>query len=274
MRLWGEELPEHVLSEAERAFLARFAALPRPQVERIWRELDAVWTEMGLDRAVSREGLALYYAHPVWLLNGVFVASDPTSLAHRRSIARWLVQRGVRHAADYGGGFGQLASALVEASDAIRVDVVEPFPSRAGRFRIASLPRIALRDRLAGPYDAVIAEDVLEHVEDPVALAAELAHAVSPGGHALFANAFYPFIRCHLPQTFHLRHTFAWVVSPLGLRFVQRVSGAAHALAFRRESGTPRLDAARARERVSRAIGPVINGLRSAASTVVRRTRA
>ncbi|TAK85443.1 MAG: class I SAM-dependent methyltransferase [Betaproteobacteria bacterium] len=272
MRLWGEELPEHVLSEAERSFLARFAAMPRPQVEQIWRELDVVWIEMGLGRSVSPDALARYYAHPVWLLNGVFVATDPISVAHRRAIARWLVERSVRRVADYGGGFGQLASAIVEASPAIEVDVVEPFPSQAGRFRIAGLPRVALVDRLAGPYDAVIAEDVLEHVEDPIALAAELARAVAPGGNALFANAFYPFIHCHLPQTFHLRHTFAWVVAPLGLRFVGRVTGAAHALAFRREPRAPDLGAARARERVSRAIGPWVNRLRGAASAVLRRT--
>jgi len=81
---------------------------------------------------------------------------------------------------------------------------------------------------------------------------------VHEGGIVVFANCFYPVIHCHLPSTFHLRHTFPIVMNALGLRYVGRVDGASHAQVFER---TGRLDLGRARraERISRILGPVLN---------------
>ena len=77
----------------------------------------------------------------------------------------------------------------------------------------------------------------------------------------IFANCFYPVIQCHLPKTFHLRHTFPYVMKALGLRFVGSVDGAAHALVFERAAPLSLSNARRA-ETASRLIGPLLNHTR------------
>jgi 2-polyprenyl-6-hydroxyphenyl methylase/3-demethylubiquinone-9 3-methyltransferase len=108
------------------------------------------------------------------------------------------------------------------------------------------------------PYDAVIAQDVLEHVEDPVRLAFDLATVACPGGLVIFANCFYPVIQCHLPSTFHLRHTFPYVMQFMGLEYLGRVPGAEHALAFRKRTQIV-MKVARMAERLSKVFGPLLN---------------
>src|SRR5690606_34326321 len=103
-------------------------------------------------------------------------------------------------------------------------------------------------------YDVVIAQDVLEHVEDPVLLASKLASAVRVGGTVLFANCFYPVIECHLPSTFHFRHTFRFVMRALGLSYVGSIRGAEHAKIFRRH-GSIELKKARYAEMASMKLG-------------------
>ena len=78
-------------------------------------------------------------------------------------------------------------------------------------------------------FDIVVAQDVLEHVEQPVDLAMEIAGAVRPGGTVALANHFEPVIACHLPRTFHLLHTFRFVMRAFGLRYQGVIEGADHA---------------------------------------------
>jgi 2-polyprenyl-6-hydroxyphenyl methylase/3-demethylubiquinone-9 3-methyltransferase len=111
-------------------------------------------------------------------------------------------------------------------------------------------------------YDAIVAQDVLEHVEDPVQLAHAIANGVSVGGYLIFANSFLPMIKCHLPATFHLRHTFSWVMKKMGLIYVGRIDGANHALVFRRVCEV-NLKSARHAEKISNRIGPILNSIRS-----------
>jgi hypothetical protein len=107
-------------------------------------------------------------------------------------------------------------------------------------------------------YDAIIAQDVLEHVEDPIRMASDIAGAVREGGKAVFANCFFPVIHSHLPSTFHLRHTFPLVMKALGLRYLGTVDGAAHAQVFER-AGQLNLARARRVEAFSRLFGPLLN---------------
>lgn len=259
MNLWGEDIPDALLSAEQAGYLSAFAARPRITLEEMWRQLDAVWIAMDLDRARTEQRMADYYAHPVWILNGIFAATDPASAGHRLAIAEWLSGGSALRIADFGGGGGQLARNVAQAVPEARVDIVEPHPSAISHYRTRDFPGIRWVGALEGTYDAVIAEDVLEHLEDPIAMVAALASAIREDGCAIFANCFYPVIRCHLPETFHLRHTFAWVVAPLGLEPVGAVPGATHARIFRRTAAEPRLDAARSRAALARLFAPILN---------------
>jgi 2-polyprenyl-6-hydroxyphenyl methylase/3-demethylubiquinone-9 3-methyltransferase len=262
INVWGVEISEAALSLRQIEYLE---TLPqkRPENPWVWEELDRVWDEFDLNNRLplSAQPINEFYTHPVWLMNGIFSAVDPVSLGHREAIAAWLSQHGTVRIADYGGGFGELALQIVRAVRNASVSIVEPYASSAASERIHEEPRISIvPDFDVDQYDAIIAQDVLEHVEDPISLAWRIASAVRHGGYAVFANCFYPLIKCHLPSGFHLRYTFRWVMTAMGLRYVGRVSGAQHAGVFER-IGPVDLRRARRAERLSQFIGPVLNGI-------------
>jgi 2-polyprenyl-6-hydroxyphenyl methylase/3-demethylubiquinone-9 3-methyltransferase len=258
--IWGYSMPQSWLSQDEARYLI---GLPQalPTVEWVWGEMDRVWQQFGLNNRTTpdHQPIGDFYKHPVWLMNGVFTALDPVSASHREAIARRLATSGAKFIADYGGGFGQLALAITRAVPGAKVSIIEPYPSRAGIEQLQSEPRIQFVSNIsAESYDAIVAQDVLEHVADPIRLAGEIAGGVRKGGIVIFANCFYPVIHCHLPSTFHLRHTFPIVMNALGLRYVGRVDGASHAQVFER-TGHLDLGSARGAERISRILGPVLN---------------
>lgn len=270
--VWGFLVPREWLSQAEVDYLS---ALPKnlPTVEWVWEEMDRVWAEYELDntRALKSQSIASFYSHPVWLMNGIFTSLDPASKAHRVAIAHFLTISGrAGTIADYGGGFGELARILVQTDPGVSVVIVEPYPSRVGVERLRNERRISFVSELAdAEYDAIIAQDVLEHVEDPVALASEIAGAVKVNGTVIFANCFYPFINCHLPSTFYLRHTFRWVAVALGLKYLGRVEGVEHAQVFER-TGKINLSRARTVGRICRPVGRMVNTVRQVLGRIKR----
>ena len=269
--VWNQRLSCEWLSPANTDYL-RSLPPTMPSVEWVWQEMDRVWQHYGLDNCspLREQAIPDFYAHPVWLMNGIFTQIDPTSVQHRIAIARRLAELAVKNIADYGGGFGVLAMTLAQTIPDATIVIIEPYPSLVGIQRLKDESRIRFATELdPSGYDAVVAQDVLEHVEDPVLLAHELASAVREDGLALFANCFYPVIQCHLPTTFHLRHTFNWVMQAMGLSHLGVVEGAEHAQIFRR-TGSLDLDKARRAERVSRILGPLLNVMREAASRITR----
>ena len=258
--LWGYSVPGVWLNQGETDYLM---SLPKalPTVEWVWEEMDRVWHRFGLLNSYPLAGqpISEFYRHPVWLMNGIFTAIDPISASQRDAIARYIGQRGAVSVADYGGGFGGLARAITRIVPYANVSIIEPYPSSVGLNSLRDESRIQfVTDLSAGGYDAIVAQDVLEHVEDPIRLACEIATAVRQGGVVIFANCFYPIIQCHLPSAFHLRHTFPMVMGALGLCYQGKVEGASHAQVFER---TGRLDiiCARRAERISRLLGSALN---------------
>ncbi len=98
--------------------------------------------------------------------------SPITRFFHGR-LWRRLRAAGLRRGArvlDYGCGRGLLVAELRRRGvDAVGYDAYDPV--------------FADRAVLTGRFDAVIAQDVIEHVADPVALLDELGQQVRPGGH-------------------------------------------------------------------------------------------
>jgi len=261
MRIWGVNIPEEVLDSDSCEYLRSLPAA-RPPLEWVWHEMDRVWTELGLRNALplSLNQIGEFYSRPVWVMNGLFTMVDPISATHRKSIAAYLASFECSVVADYGGGFGMLAREIVQQNASASVSIVEPYPSPLAKHLLIESSRIEFIPELSKSvqYDAVAAQDVLEHVEDPIGLAFELGNSVRFGGLIIFANCFYPVIQCHLPHTFYLRHTFRYVVQALGLQFLGRVPGAEHALAFRRV-GKMDINAGRRAELLFRVIGPILN---------------
>jgi 2-polyprenyl-6-hydroxyphenyl methylase/3-demethylubiquinone-9 3-methyltransferase len=139
------------------------------------------------------------------------------------------------------------------------ISIIEPYPSRVAIAISESWPNIAYERSLGSKkFDAIVAQDVLEHVEDPISLAYEIALSARENGKIIFANCFYPVIACHLPSTFHLRHSFHWVMRAMGLRYLGRVDGASHAQVFEKSSQLS-LSRARFAERLSMLLGPFLN---------------
>jgi 2-polyprenyl-6-hydroxyphenyl methylase/3-demethylubiquinone-9 3-methyltransferase len=245
LKIWGMSVPVSVLRTKDLEYLKNLPSV-LPTLEWVWSEMDRVWKELGLDnkKPLSGQPISEYYNHPVWLMNGFFTACDPLSVLHRVSIASYISTLKVSTAADYGGGFGELALQITKKCPNTVVSVIEPYPSQLGMERTKTEPRISYVPTLDIDYDVVIAQDVLEHVEDPVGLAHKINSSLRKGGLGIYANCFYPVIKCHLPANFFLRDAFPWVMMAMGMHFVGYVNDAPHALIFER-TGNLNLNLAR-----------------------------
>lgn len=236
INIWGYCVPAEALDASTKEYLN---ALPeeRPSVQWVWIEMDRVWDDIFSQvktHAESLESLRRYYSHPVWVMNGLFTATDQESIAHRNAIANCVAMLKPKYIIDYGGGFGILAQALAEKLPDARIQIFEPFASPLGRAAIEPFTNVSYSSELADIGDVLIAQDVLEHVENPMDLVIKMAQAVKPGGYLVFANCFWPVIRCHLQETFYLRYTFRFVMRGLGLNFIGVVPDASHAEVYRR----------------------------------------
>jgi 2-polyprenyl-6-hydroxyphenyl methylase/3-demethylubiquinone-9 3-methyltransferase len=97
-------------------------------------------------------------------------------------------------------------------------------------------------------------------VDDPAGLALDLVEAVRPDGCAIFANCFYPVIKCHLQRTFYLRYQFKRLMTHAGLEFVARIPRTEHAYIFQRRRPIDRQAFARANA-WAKVTGPTVNAL-------------
>ncbi len=230
-----------------------------PSLEQLWSVMDEPWRALHCDPNVMDARIGDYYAHPVWLLNGLFIEQHAVSLDHRRRFTDWAAALEPLRVADYGGGFGSLARMIGEACPDAQVEVIEPHPHPLAIARAAQTPNVRYSPELGEGYDVLIATDVFEHVPDPLALVAETAAALKPGGRYLIANCFHPVILCHLPQTFHFRQSWAQALAAMGLTPAEPV---VYGQAFVRR-GALDLQAARRIERWSQrlwAVSPYIPG--------------
>ena len=272
--IWGYRIPTDLLDAEAMRYLA---ALPKqkPTVRWVWQEMDRLWNEIAQlpeCKADIHKLFQAYYAHPVWLLNGFFTAVDPESIEHRKAIAKRAAACAPSRVVDYGGGFGELARALASLMPEAKIEILEPFPSTVGRAAVKELANVEFAAEFGEPCDVMIAQDVLEHVERPTELAIRMAQAVKPGGYLIFANCFWPVIKCHLPQTFYLRRHFRFVMRGLGLEFIGTVEGAGHAEVYRRPLVLD-LDTCHRHDRLAKLFGTPLSMLEDAARHLLRRIR-
>ncbi|MBD2230088.1 class I SAM-dependent methyltransferase [Phormidium tenue] len=208
-------------------------------LQALWHIMDQIWDEMQCDnKAPDIAKLKSYYQHPVWLLNGLFIENHDVSLKCRAAISDWIVQEKRTKILDFGGGFGTLARMIAEKSANAVIDIYEPFPAQAALKSCQGYSNIAFVNQLESEYQCLVSTDILEHVPDPLSLLAKMISLVEVNGYLIIANHFYPSIKCHLPETFHLRFSFNHLATAMGLKMVDYCHGS-HATIYLKTSTQP-----------------------------------
>jgi 2-polyprenyl-3-methyl-5-hydroxy-6-metoxy-1,4-benzoquinol methylase len=195
-----------------------------PNLNELWELMDKQWQNFDCDPKIIDSRIGAYYAHPVWLLNGLFIEQHAESLNHRVQFKNWVVCQAPHKVAELGGGFGGLARMIGAEAPSTAIEIIEPYPTAIGVSRAEKTANVCYRPEMFGEYDVLLATDVFEHVSDPLQLLYETAQHLRIGGRYLIANCFYPVIRCHLPQTFHFRHSWGMVLQAMGLEPAEKVA--------------------------------------------------
>lgn len=231
-------LEDSALTELERhklnKLLERESENVKTDLEQMWFLMDLIWDDLHCNnKNLNLGNMAGFYSHPVWLLNGLFIEQDKTSMGHRYAISAWVFKNKLINIVDYGGGFGTLARLVARSNRQAIVDIYEPHPSEFGVKRIKEFQNINIVDVLGGQYECLLSTDVLEHVPDPLADFSKMIDSVKVGGYLVIANCFHPVIKCHLPQNFHFRFTFNLFAKMMGLEVKGLLEGS-HATIFKK----------------------------------------
>jgi 2-polyprenyl-6-hydroxyphenyl methylase/3-demethylubiquinone-9 3-methyltransferase len=226
------------LSNENEQEIRRLLAIKTPysdDLQRMGFLLDVVWDEFGCNnKHIDDDKLAKFYSHPVWILNGLFIEQHELSMQHRNGISQWVADNKLQSVIDYGGGFGTLARLIHQKSPETDVVVFEPHISDFSRKRLLGIKSVQAISGIDKQYNCLIAEDVLEHVPNPIQLLSLMISYVEPNGYLIIANNFYPVIKCHLPATFHLRYTFDRIATAMGLQNCGAVKGAPYTTIYRK----------------------------------------
>lgn len=232
-------------------------------LEQIWFLIDLIWDDFECDnKNLSWEKIGAFYSHPVWLLNGLFIEQHDVSMGHRHAISDWVVKNNLKNVVDYGGGFGTLAILIAQKDKDVKMNIYEPHPNNFALKRAISFNNIKIIEKLESIYDCLICTDVLEHVPDPLKDFVTMLKSVKIGGYLIIANCFMPVIKCHLPQTFHLRYTFNQFARMMGLEVVGALEGS-HATIFKKiDEKEVDLSKLRFYEKLSKFAFPIIETLK------------
>ena len=229
------------------------------KLEDIWSLMDKAWVECSCVQGAGDGQISLFYDHPVWLLNGLFIEQHELSKRHRRDFAHYISSLKPRRVADFGGGFGSLARMTGEICPEAEVHVIEPHPQKTAVALAEKTENVRYMPELQGRYDVLVATDVFEHVTDPLLLVESTAGHLRMNGQFVIANCFWPVILCHLPGTFHFRWSWAKAMQKMNLIPMAKV---AYGRAFKK-SGPVSAAGAREMERRSRSFFGVIECLPS-----------
>lgn len=237
-------LQEKNLTEQERLGVEQLLQSQNPNIaddlEQIWYLLNKTWQDMGCDnKNLNWDTIAQFYAHPVWLLNGLFIETHELSMQIRKNIALYISQQGFKRICDYGGGFGTLAREIAQICPDIEIDIYEPFPSEYGKKCIENFANIHFVDELKKDYyDCLVSTDVLEHVDNVLETFNIMLESLQIGGKALIGNCFYPVIDCHLPKHFHFRYTFKHIATLMGATHIGDIQGAEYVQIYHKSKPT------------------------------------
>lgn len=199
----------------------RFKGLPN--LDELWQLMDETWMEIGCNPNKIDHRVEKFYKHPVWLVNGLFSERDYQSVQFRKTFTKWIKEQNPKRVADFGGGFGTLASFIRKALPNTKIEIIDAHPNRAIK-KYRSSKNLKFAKKFTGKYDLIIATDVFEHVKDPIADLKITGKYIHNRGWYLIANCFEPVILCHLPQHFHLRAIWDYIMKAMGYEIGDRVA--------------------------------------------------
>ena len=195
-----------------------------PPLKDLWKLMDEAWVEIGCNPFKIDNKINIFYNHPVWLLNGLFIEQDEMSLKYRKIFLNWIKKKSPSRIADFGGGFGGLARLIAEELPRSKVEIIEPHPHPAAISLINKKSNIEYKEALTGKYDLLIATDVFEHIINPLEIAYETSTFLKEKGTYLIANCFAPVIKCHLPQLFYFQICWTETMREMGLKPKESIS--------------------------------------------------
>jgi 2-polyprenyl-3-methyl-5-hydroxy-6-metoxy-1,4-benzoquinol methylase len=231
-------------------------------LEQMWYLMDLIWDDYGCDnRNLDWDKIGKFYSHPVWLLNGLFIEQHDVSMGHRHAISDWVIKNNFKKVVDYGGGFGTLARLIAQKAPTTQMKIFEPHPSEFGLKRAEEFSNIEIIDTLDKKYNCLVSTDVLEHVPDPLKYFSNMIESVEVKGYLVIANHFSPVIKCHLPQTFHLKNTFNFFAKMMGLD-VEGVLDGSHATIYKKIQKKNNWNKVRFYEKLSKISYPIIETLK------------
>ena len=225
-----------------------------PGLRDLWMLMDQAWIESQCDVDEPGHRLAVFYRHPVWLLNGLHSLYDQQCKLDRERLLQAISPYSPMRILDYGGGFGNLARSVASSLPNSIIHVLEPYPHPLAIELSKQHDNIDFVGSVESAYDMVIASDVFEHLEDPIHAASDCAHVLANDGLLLVANCFSPVILCHLPRNFHMEYSWTSIMTAMGLVEVEANSR----FSLHRKSSSLSLSSARREEAVSRALFPYI----------------
>jgi len=235
----------------------------KDDLEQIWYLMDLVWEDLGCDNKHLNWGkISKFYSHPLWLLNGLFIEQHTVSMKHRHAISDWIIAKNFKKILDYGGGFGTLARLIAQKKPQLKIFIYEPHPSDFGLKIIKEFKNIHVINKIEERYDCLVSTSVLEHLPDPLNEFEKMIKCVEINGYLLIANDFYPVIKCHLPQTFHLRYSFNLFARMMGLKIVGLLEESPAIIYKKTQEIKPNWGKIRFFEKLSKTLFPVIEVLK------------
>lgn len=242
-----------------RKYLKGFNEFKSPNINDIWRILNQVWDDVGLDnKDFNSEQLSKYYSHPIWFLNGLFIEINQESMNNRKSIAGFFKNKKNLMILDYGSGFGTLAKEIAKITPSSKINIYEPYASKYAYENIQDFKNINIINNLKEDYyNVLVNTDILEHIENPIELIVIYNRCLKKGGTLISHWNFTSCIKCHLPKHYHFRYTFNGIVPLLG--FSEEIINERHGHYFKkiRDVRIEDLSKAYKREKYSKLIYPL-----------------
>lgn len=199
----------------------RFEGLPN--LNELWGLIDEAWVELSCNSNRVDNRVKIFYNHPVWLLNGIFSEADPLSIKFRKTFTSWVKIQAPKRVADFGGGYGTLASFISKVLPNSLIEIIDPYPNPA-LINYRSSKNLKFAKNFSKKYDLITAIDVFEHLNDPIADLKRSGKYLRSGGWYLIANCFQPVIKCHLPQHFHFRDSWDYIMKAMGYEIGEDVA--------------------------------------------------
>jgi hypothetical protein len=111
----------------------------------------------------SEESLARYYAHPVWLFNGLVVEHNAVCDAQRVLVVRLAEAYRPARVLDFGGGTG----ALLKIAHGTLGNLTEAHLLETSSWKneiargVGGYEKIQIVEKVAGPYDVVFCTELM-----------------------------------------------------------------------------------------------------------------